>query len=141
MLSWIVSTNERLPDDSPIADGANVATRVALWPPANVNGNDGPESVKPRPDATASVMINGAAPEFLSVRPCLLLEPIATFPKLRFDSLMAKLPDDETQPVRTNPRAKRKNMTKYEPWLPDTLDTFRRERVELGSKLNITQGV
>jgi hypothetical protein len=49
--------------------GANLAMKVALCPSAKVNGSDGPVTVKPLPDATALVIVRGAAPEFLKVRP------------------------------------------------------------------------
>jgi hypothetical protein len=75
---------KRLPEALPKAEGANLAMNVVLCPAANVNGSGGAMTVKPPPDATALVIVKGAVPEFVRVRLCLPLEPIATFPKLRF---------------------------------------------------------
>jgi hypothetical protein len=84
VLVWVFVIKS-LPEASPIAEGANLAMNVALCPTANVIGSGGAATVKPPPDATAWVIVKGAAPEFLTVRLWLLLEPIETFPKLRFD--------------------------------------------------------
>jgi len=74
---------KRLPEASPIAGGANLAVKIALCPSANVNGSGGPVTVKPLPDTTALVTVMATGLEFMMVRLCLLLEPIATFPNLR----------------------------------------------------------
>lgn len=75
---------ERLPEALPIAVGAKLAVKVALCPSANINGSGGPLTVKCSPDATVWVIVKAAVPEFVRVRLLLSLEPIATFPKLRF---------------------------------------------------------
>ena len=54
--------------------------------------------LKPPPDAVIWVSVEAAVPEFVRVRLCLLLEPIATFPKLRLLGLAARSPDDEAHP-------------------------------------------
>ena len=59
---------KRLPEALPMAEGANLAMKDALCPADNVNGRGGPETVKPPPDATALVIVEGAVPEFLNVR-------------------------------------------------------------------------
>jgi hypothetical protein len=60
---------KRLPEASPTAEGAKLAVKVALCPSANVRGSGGPATVKARPVATALVIVRGAVPEFLKVRP------------------------------------------------------------------------
>jgi hypothetical protein len=57
-----------LPEASPTAEGANLAMKAAVCPSANVKGSGGPVIVKPRPDATALLIVNAAVPEFLNVR-------------------------------------------------------------------------
>jgi hypothetical protein len=89
---------ERLPEASPIVVGANLVMNVVVCPSANVNGSDGPLKVKPPPDATAWVIVMADVPEFVRVRLRLLLEPIPTFPKLRFLGLSVKFPTEETHP-------------------------------------------
>ena len=74
--------------------------KVVLCPPANVNGSGGPLTVKPPPDAVAWVTVMVSVPEFVRVRLCLPLEPIATFPKLRLLGLATRSPDDEAHPDR-----------------------------------------
>jgi hypothetical protein len=59
---------KRLPEALPIAEGANLAMNVALCPAANVNGSVGAVTVNPPPNATALMIVRGAAPEFLKVR-------------------------------------------------------------------------
>jgi len=59
---------KRLPEALPMAEGANLATNVALCPTANVNGSGGLVTVKPPPDVTALVIVKAAAPEFLNLR-------------------------------------------------------------------------
>jgi hypothetical protein len=41
-----------------------------------------------------------AVPEFARVKLCLLLEPIATFPKFTLLGVTARFPEDEVQPDR-----------------------------------------
>ena len=59
---------ERLPEMLPIAVGAKVVVKVALCPPANVNGSDGPLILKPPMDAAIWVTVEAAVPEFVSIR-------------------------------------------------------------------------
>ena len=59
---------ERLPEAFPIAVGAKLVVKVMLCPAANVIGSDGPLKLKPAPDAAAWVTVDGAVPEFVSVR-------------------------------------------------------------------------
>jgi hypothetical protein len=59
---------KRLPEALPMAEGANLAMNVVLCPAVNVNGSGGPVTVKPPPDATALVIVEGAVLEFLNVR-------------------------------------------------------------------------
>jgi hypothetical protein len=67
VIDWLFVI-KRLPEASPMAEGVNPAMKVALCPTAIVKGSSGPVTVKPRPDATAWVIVKGAAPEFLRVR-------------------------------------------------------------------------
>ena len=67
MVTWVFVI-KRLPEALPMADGANLAMKVALCPSANVKGSGGPVTLKPPPDATALVIVKSAVPEFLSVR-------------------------------------------------------------------------
>jgi hypothetical protein len=59
---------ERFPETLPIAVGTKVVVKIALCPPANVNGSGGPLIVKPLPDATAWVSVKASVPEFVRVR-------------------------------------------------------------------------
>ena len=97
MVTWLVVI-KRLPEALPIASGANLAVKVALCPSANFNGSDGPVTAKPPPDATALVTVKAVGPEFVRVTGCLPLEPIATFPKLRFVGLAVRFPDEVVHP-------------------------------------------
>ena len=86
---------ERLPETLPVAVGAKLVMKVVLCPPANVNGSDGPLILKPPPNAEIWVTVVAAVPELVRVRLRLLLEPIATFPKLRLLGLATRSPDDD----------------------------------------------
>ena len=59
---------ERLPETLPISVGAKLVVKVALCPPANVNGSGGPLTIKPPPDETDWVSIMSAVPEFVRVK-------------------------------------------------------------------------
>jgi hypothetical protein len=59
---------ERLPDTVPTAGGAKLIVKVALCPPANINGSVGPLRVKPLPDTTALTSVRALVPEFIRVR-------------------------------------------------------------------------
>ena len=89
---------ERVPETLPVAVGAKLVMKVVLCPPANVNGSGGPLTVNPPPDATVWVTVKVSVPEFVRARLCLLMEPIATFPKLRPLGLATRCPDDEAHP-------------------------------------------
>ena len=59
---------ERLPETLPIADGAKLIVKVALCPPANVNGSGGPLRAKPPPDTTVLMSLRASVPEFVRDR-------------------------------------------------------------------------
>ena len=59
---------ERFPETLPIAVGAKIVVKVALCPPANVNGSGGPSRVKPPPEAMVRMIVIAAVPEFVRVR-------------------------------------------------------------------------
>jgi hypothetical protein len=59
---------ERLPEALPIANGTKRIVKVALCPPANVNGSGGALRVKAPPDTTELVSVKVSVPEFVSVR-------------------------------------------------------------------------
>jgi len=89
---------ERLPETLPIAEGVNVIVKVALCPPDNVNGSVGPLRVKPPPDAAIWMSVMALVPELVRVRLRLLLEPTATFPKLRLVGLTTRFPFPDVKP-------------------------------------------
>ena len=91
---------ERLPETLPVAVGAKLVMKVVLCPPANVNGSGGPFTVKPPPDAIVWETVMVSVPEFVRVRLCLLIEPTATFPKLRLLGFATRSPDDVAHPDR-----------------------------------------
>jgi hypothetical protein len=66
-VDWLLVI-ERLPETLPIADGAKVIVKVALCPPANVNGSVGPLRVKTPPDAAIWLSVMALVPEFVRVR-------------------------------------------------------------------------
>jgi hypothetical protein len=76
----------------PAAAGAKVVVNVALCPAAKVIGSDGAFKPKPLPVMEARVIVRIASLEFVIVTLWLLLEPIGTFPKLRFVGLTARFP-------------------------------------------------
>ena len=76
-----------LPEALPVALGVKVVVNVVLSPAAKVNGSDGPLISKPFPEAAAWIIMMAALLEFVTVTLWLLLEPIGTFPKLRFPGL------------------------------------------------------
>jgi hypothetical protein len=86
------------PEASPIAVGANFVIKVALCPSAIFNGSDGPFTLKPLPDAAACVIVMGADPEFERVRVRLVMDPIATSPKVMLVGLAVKFPENEVHP-------------------------------------------
>ena len=86
------------PEAAPIAVGANFVVKIALCPSAIVNGSDGPFTLKPLPDAAARVIVMGAAPEFVRVSVRLMMDPIATSPKVMVVGLVVKFPADEVHP-------------------------------------------
>ena len=94
---------ERLDEVLPIAVGAKIALKVALCPSVNVSGSCGPVTVKRPPVAIVFVIVKTAVPEFVRVRICLPLEPIATLPKLRFVVLAARFPDVAVHPDSVRP--------------------------------------
>ena len=59
---------KRLPETLPIADGAKLIVKVALCPPANVNGSWGPLRVKPPPDTAVLMSVRASVPEFVRDR-------------------------------------------------------------------------
>jgi hypothetical protein len=96
-VDWLLEI-ERLPEKLPTADGAKVIVKVVLCPPANVNGSGGPLIVKPPPDAAIWMSVMAAVPEFVRVRLWLILELIATFPKLRLVGVTTRVPDVKPHP-------------------------------------------
>jgi len=65
---------------------------MALCPAANVIGSEGAFKPKPLPETEARVIVKIASLEFVIVTLWLLLEPIGTFPKLRFVGVTARFP-------------------------------------------------
>ena len=88
-----------LPAVSPTAVGAKIAVKVADCPAINANGSGGPCMLNPLPDSAVCVIVRPPAPIFVTVKFFLLLEPIATFPKLRFEELVPR-PAEDTHPDR-----------------------------------------
>jgi hypothetical protein len=76
-----------VPDELPVAAGANFAERVAFWPAGMVTGVVSPLMLKPVPVMVAWEIVALALPLFVSVIVCELLLPTATFPKAKLPGL------------------------------------------------------
>jgi len=83
-----------LPEISPITVGAKIAVNVAVCPEASVSGSSGPWTLNPLPARVVCVIVKFPVPEFVTLRLFLLLEPMATFPKARFEGVIALLTGD-----------------------------------------------
>ncbi len=78
---------EILPVTLPVAVGAKVALKVALWPAVRVRGRESPLMLKPAPVTVASETVRRRVPLFLRVTVLVLLLPTVTFPKARLVGL------------------------------------------------------
>lgn len=76
-----------VPDELPVAVGANLAEKVVFWPAARVTGVVSPLMLKPDPVMLAWEMVALAFPLFVSVIVCELLLPTATFPNAKLPGL------------------------------------------------------
>jgi hypothetical protein len=93
---------ERFPETVPCEDGANVVVMVALCRAANVSGSGGLLTLNPPSDVTTWVSVMALLLEFVRVRLRLLLEPTATFPKVRVPGVAPSFPETEKHPLKAN---------------------------------------
>ena len=77
---------------SPIADGVKPIVKVALCPTIKVNGSDGVLILKLESETAAWAIVKASLLEFVIVKFWLLVVPICTFPKLRFEGLTERFP-------------------------------------------------
>ena len=88
---------------APVAGGANVTLRLALWPAERVAGRLGAVSEKYFVEIVALLMRTAAFPELVAVTARVLLLPGATLPKFRLAFPRERLPTgfEEPPPVLT----------------------------------------
>jgi hypothetical protein len=77
----------RDPDAAAAVVGAKLTLMVAVCPGLIVMGRLAPEMAKPVPVTVAEEIVNGAVPLESSVTDSVLVEPVATVPKLRESGL------------------------------------------------------
>ena len=83
---------ERVPFTVPVAFGANMTVKVALWPPPRVTGGLIPVMLKPGPLTAVRDMVTADLPILAMVSDIFLLLPAMTFPKLKLDGLADNRP-------------------------------------------------
>jgi hypothetical protein len=84
---------ERVPPRVPVAFGANITVKVALWPPPKVKGGLIPLMLKPVPLTAVCDMVTAELPILKMVSDIFLLLPAMTFPKLKLDGFADSCPD------------------------------------------------
>ena len=82
----------------PVAEGANLTLRLALWPAARVEGRLGAVSEKYLVEIVALLMTTDALPEFVAVTVRVLLLPGVTLPKFRLAFPSERLPTGFVEP-------------------------------------------
>lgn len=83
---------------APVAVGANVTLRLALWPAASVVGRVGDVSEKYLVEMVALLMVTDAFPGFVALTVRVLLLPGVTLPKLRLAFPRERLPTGLEEP-------------------------------------------
>jgi len=111
-----------LPESLPEAVGLKRIWKECFWPAAIETADMLPTRLKPEPVTAASETVTEAAPVFVSVTVCRVLDPGTTFPKFKVAALALRVPaavelfDDlevEPVPVRARqPDMDRREMTK-----------------------------
>jgi hypothetical protein len=80
------------PVADPPAAGAKVTLNVTVWPGLNVAGGLMPLMLNPVPLGVIEEIVSALPPEFERVSDRVLVEPVATFPKLRLAGLALTVP-------------------------------------------------
>jgi len=111
-----------LPESLPEAVGLKRIWKECFWPAAIETADMLPTRLKPEPVTAASETVTEAAPVFVSVTVCRLLDPGTTFPKFKPAALALRVPvagepfdalEAEPAPVRARqPEMDRSEMTK-----------------------------
>lgn len=84
-----------LPESLPEIVGLNRIWKACFWPAAIETADMVPTRLKLEPVTVAPEMVTEAAPVFVSVTVCRLLDPAATFPKFKVVVLAASVPAAE----------------------------------------------
>jgi hypothetical protein len=112
-----------LPESLPEVVGLNRTWKECVCPAAIETADMLPTRLKPEPETAASETATDAAPVFVSVTVCRLLDPETTFPKFKLAAFALRVPAavepvddldfDEPAPVRARqPEMDRSEMTK-----------------------------
>ncbi len=88
----------RDPVADPPACGAKVTLNVIVWPALNVAGGFTPLMLNPVPLGVIDEIVSAVPPELDKVSDSVLLDPAATFPKVRLDGLALTIPGDTPVP-------------------------------------------
>ena len=83
---------KRVPPTVPVAFGANITVKVALWPPPRVTGRLTPLMLKPFPLTVVCDRVTAELPVLAMVSEIFLLLPAMTFPKLKLDGFADSCP-------------------------------------------------
>ena len=75
-----------LPVTLPVAAGAKVTFRVALWPAVRTCPTEVPLTLNPGPEMLTLEIVTLEFPEFVSFAESVLLLPTLTLPKLKADT-------------------------------------------------------
>jgi hypothetical protein len=113
----------KLPESLPEIVGLNRIWKECVCPAATETADMLPTRLKPEPVTAASEMVTEAAPVFVSVTVCRLLDPATTFPKFKLAAFALSVPAavepvddlnfDDPAPVRARqPDMDRSGMTK-----------------------------
>jgi hypothetical protein len=85
---------EMPPETVPVLVGANWTWNAWFCPAAMETEDIPPTTLKPVPVTVAWEMVRDAVPVLVKVKVCGLLDPAATFPKLRLVALAARVPEE-----------------------------------------------